>query len=591
MPPEPFEDSRRLTGANLYFAATGAALETTRGLSFGDGALDRWRTNIAAARAALGWPDGDIIVRRHRSGASLAFAAPIDQLYAATEVNEWAWWSAVVAQERGSAGEQAFFHAPGHAATWDIDSASQTLRHSAAAESRPALPALRQAAHAHAVAFLADDDEVSLGEGNGSRTWFSDELPAPASVPWADLHDIPTALVTGSNGKTTTVRLLAAMARAHGWPTAHSCTDGVFFEGQALETGDFSGPTGARTALRHPGAQAAILEAARGGMLRRGLAVEQANAAAVTNIAADHFGEYGIHDLDDLAQVKLTVARAIGSRGRLALNADDDVLVRQSGALACPLAWFALDFDHPLLAAHRANRGATCGVREGRLLLGNGTDTHELGSVQDMPLTLSGRAAYNIANIAAAVLVAEALGIAPATLARVLARFGLSHADNPGRLQQWQFGDLRVYLDYAHNPDGLRGLLEAVGAAGRDGRLALLLGHAGNREDADLRAVASTASAYRPDRVWLKDIEGYERGRSIGEVPAIMKAQLLADGVPADAVTLCLDETEAARAALAWADDRDLLVLPIHAMEARERVSGLLGRMQAEGWRPGAPLP
>ena len=483
------------------------------------------------------------------------------------------------------------YHSPGHAAVWDEESALHTLRATAKAESRPHLIALMRATETHHLPFLADDDEATLGEGNGSRTWFVDELPSPDTVPWSELHAIPTALVTGSNGKTTTVRLLAAMTRAHGWRTAHSCTDGVYFDGNALEAGDFSGPTGARTALRQGQAQAAILETARGGMLRRGLAVAHANAAIVTNIAADHFGEYGIHDLDDLASVKLVVARAIDDSGLLVLNADDPVLLRQSKALACPLGWFALDFDRPALVVHRQHGGPTCGVRGGRLLLHFHGITHDLGEVAAMPLTLGGRAAYNIANLAGAALAGAALGIAPATLASVAAGFGRSRADNPGRLQHWRFGTMDVFVDYAHNPDGLQGLFEAVDAKGRKGRLALILGHAGNREDADLRAVAATAAGPRPDLVVLKDIAGYERGRASGEVAAIMRAQLLEDGVRPEAIATCLDEVEAARIPLAWAHDGDLLLLPIHEMDARERVTALLDRMAAEGWRPGSPLP
>jgi UDP-N-acetylmuramyl tripeptide synthase/very-short-patch-repair endonuclease len=790
MMPEPFTDSRRLTGCNVYFAGTGAALEAARGLAFDDGTLARWQAHIAAARAALGWPETDTVIRRHPSGASLAFTAPLDQLYTATEVNEWAWWSALVdfrtdpadltgastraeavavpfsprekvAEEpapylirgrmregaqssnatsrkklpfdqetqhfirqlrknstdpeqllwsflrdrrlhgqkfrrqktlgpyildfychelklaialdggqhnepqhlandakrdafvasqgvmtlrywnhevlgrtedvlfdishrvlalvkgdavdgesmpssapvsstgqalrapspKGRREEQKLFHAPGHAAVWDADSALVTLRLAAVAEARPALTALQGAAAEHRVAFLADDDEVSLGEGSGSRCWFVDELPAPALVPWRDLHDMPTALVTGSNGKTTTVRLLAAMTRAHGWRTAHTCTDGVYFEGQSLEAGDFSGPTGARTALRHPQAQAAILETARGGMLRRGLAVCRANVAVVTNIAVDHFGEYGVHTLLDLARVKLTVARAIGPGGLLVLNADDAVLREQAQTLSCPLGWFALDFENPLLQAHRSRGGPVCGVRDGTLWLQTGDASFPLGEVASMPITLDGRASYNIANLAGAALAGSALGVPPATLADTLLRFGRSPADNPGRLQRWRFGDLQVYVDYAHNPDGLRGLLRAIDAQARRGRLAMILGHAGNREDADLRAVASAAAQAGPDLVVLKDIAGYERGRSPGEVAAIMRAQLVADGVAETAIATCLDEVDAARLPLAWARDGDLLVLPIHEMEAREQVTALLDRMAAQGWRAGEPLP
>ena len=179
MQPEPFEDSRRLTGANLYFAVTGAALETVRGLaSDDDGALERWRGHIAAARAALGWPDDATIIRRHRSGASLAFAAPFDQLYAATEVNEWAWWRSIPAQHEENTEAQAYFHAPGHAAVWDTDSALHTLQHLAASESRPALLGLRQAADTQAVtelrAAIAADDyrlaPVNVGQGVSELT-------------------------------------------------------------------------------------------------------------------------------------------------------------------------------------------------------------------------------------------------------------------------------------------------------------------------------------------------------------------------------------------------------------------------------------
>lgn len=597
MLPEPFEDSRRLTGSNLYFTGTGAALETLRGLQYDDSTLAAWQQDVEAARLALGWPQGPVVLRRHRSGVSLAFTAPADQLYTATEVNEWAWWSAVElpfshrAKAASGISDADPFHAPGHAAVWDRESALHTLCAVARAEARPALITLMQATAARHLPFLADDDEATIGEGDGSRTWFVDELPVPDAVPWAQLHAIPTVLVTGSNGKTTTVRLLAAMTRAHGWRTAHSCTDGVFFEGAALEAGDFSGPTGARTALRQSRAQAAILETARGGMLRRGLAVVHANAAIVTNIAPDHFGEYGIHGLDDLATVKLVVARAIDAHGLLVLNADDPVLVRQSAALSCPLGWFALDFDLPLLARQRAAGGATSGVRDGRLLLHSNDTTHDLGDVLAMPLTLQGRATYNIANLAGAALTAIALGIGSDTIAATLGNFGQSQSDNPGRLQRWSFGSLEVFVDYAHNPDGLRGLLHAVGANRRAGRLAMILGHAGNREDADLRAVASTAAMARPELVVLKDIAGYERGRAAGEVAAIMRAQLLADGVLSDAISTCLDEVEAARIPLAWARDGDLLVLPIHELEARAQVTALLDALSAAGWQAGQPLP
>ncbi len=588
---EPFEDSRRLTGCNLYFAGSGAALESARGLAFDDAAIERWRANIAAARAALGWAEGAIYVRRHASGVSLAYAAPMDQLYTATEAGEWAWLDAIgVRSDAEVEGEDDAPPRP-HAGALPRADALRTLAALARAEAKPKLVPLQSAADAHALPLLPDDDAVSIGTGEGSRIWPIGSLPEPATVPWQSLHAIPAALVTGSNGKTTVVRLLAALLRARGLHVAHSCTEGVYFDNALIEGGDFSGPGGARTVLRHRQAQAAVLETARGGLLRRGLALCRADVSVVTNISADHYGEYGVHDLDDLAAVKLVVARAVEAHGLLVLNADDPTLVRWAKDYSGALGWFALDYDHALLVDTRGAGGVTCGVRDGVLMCGHGDDEHALGRVADMPIALDGRAAYNVANLCAAALAGLRMGVPPDVAARELARFGSDPADNPGRLQTWRFGDARVVVDYAHNPEGVHGLMRAVDANARAARLTVVLGHAGNREDADLRAVAASVAAYRPERVILKDIHGYERGRAVGEVAAIMRQALRDAGVPEDAIETRLDEIEAGLALLRDMRADDLVVLPLHEIAAREAVVRVLEAMHARQWRPGDPLP
>jgi UDP-N-acetylmuramyl tripeptide synthase len=594
---EPFEDSRRLTGANLYFDGPGAALEIAPGIAFDAAVLRRWFENIARASAALGWADGAIVVREHATGASLAFAAPLDQLYAATEANEWALYAALGLRaddtlvESGPVDEESGDPRP-HVAHFDDEDALRRLRELAQAEAKPALIALLDAAHAHGVPAHADDDALSIGEGADSQTWSLGELPSPGDVAWPRLRGVPKAVVTGSNGKTTTVRLLAAMLKAHGLRAGYSSTDGLFIDGERVEAGDYSGPVGARTVLRDPRVQAAVLESARGGLLRRGLVADDARVAVVTNVSADHFGEYGIHDLDDLAAVKLVVAKSLADDGLLVLNADDPVLVRSADSTGVVrTGWFALDVD-----GARSRGLPACGVRGGRLVLatgegGHALGEHDLGEVAAMPLTVGGSARYNIANIAAASLAAFAFGIAPSTIESVLARFGASNADNPGRLQRWILGDVQVLLDYAHNPDGLRGLL-AVAEGLRRGRMALLLGHAGNRLDEDFRALAAVAAAAKPDRVWLKDIGGdYLRGRASGDVAMILREALLATGMAEDALPVCLDEAQAAREALAWARAGDLLVLPVHEPARRDEVVALLDALQAAGWKAGQALP
>ncbi|HEV2607260.1 MAG TPA: Mur ligase family protein [Xanthomonadaceae bacterium] len=590
--PEPsptlFSDSRRLLGANPYFGGTGAALEAA-GIAVDATLLDAWRARIAAARAVLGWPDASVFAHAHVSGATLAFAAPLDQLFAATDVNEWAWLASAAAA--GVDSGYARFHAPGYAAAWDEALAMATLRALALSEANPRLIVLERAAQAHRVALLIDDDALTLGEGFGARSWPPDALPDADGIDWSELHDVPLVLVTGTNGKTTTVRLLAAMMRAHGLRTGYSCTDGLFVDAAQIAAGDYSGPAGARAVLRHPDVQAAILETARGGLLRRGLAMQHAQAAIVTNLSADHYGAYGVHDLDALARVKLTVARVVDRDGLLVLNADDATLRARVDDLACAIGWFALDDGDAWLETHRARGGPTCGVRNGRVRLTFAGEEHDLGAVDTMPLSANGQARYNIANILAASLAAGALGIASAAIAEVLARFGAAHADNPGRLQRWSIAGVDVWLDYAHNPDGLRGLLQVAGVRHTHGRFGLLLGQAGDRSDADIRALAATAAAFKPARVVLKDIAGMLRGRVSGEVAAILRETLLAEGITADALPFCSDELEATRALLAWAQPGDILVLPIHGKLARAQVASLLDRLVASAWHPQQSLP
>ena len=591
-------------GANLFFVGTGATLELTA-VPGDEALLKAWRERVASARTALGWTETGIAVRHHANGVSLSIAAPVDQLFLATEVNEWALCASLLEREpasgpahgpRGSGLEAALLAAAIENAPADADPAAidaPVLEQSAAyarfgrlaaREARSDLRAVLAAAEAHQLPAILDEKILTLGAGVGSQSYPLDALPGPAAIPWSSLHDIPTALITGSNGKTTTVRLLAACAREQGWRAAYNCTDGVFSGGEALARGDYSGPAGARRVLREPRTEAAILEVARGGILRRGAAITRAQVVVVTNISADHFGEYGIDDLDGLADTKLAIAGVLPQDGLLVLNADDPLLRAKAEALAqrfgraLVLAWFALDFDHALLREHRAGGGATCGVRAGHLLLGAaGAGTTDLGAIQALPLTVDGYATYNIANLAGAALAAAALGIAAAAIARVYAHFGAALEDNPGRMMRFDAGGVRVLVDYAHNPDGLRGFLQVASQMRAErGRLGLVLGHAGNRKDEDVQQLARVAAGFHPDLIVIKEDEAHLRGRSAGDVPRIIRAELLRLGLPEAALLMRANELDAARCALEWARPGDVLALPMHASDARAAVLQIL---------------
>ncbi|HKU13363.1 MAG TPA: Mur ligase family protein [Steroidobacteraceae bacterium] len=603
----PFDGSRRLTGSNLFFDSAGAVLETV-GVDIDAALLTEWRSRVARARAALHWPDRgkSIVARRHAAGTSLAVAAPVDQLFTATEINEWALCSALVAADpaRWNHLERALVEAAQSAAEQASESETPSLRIAVPAafaqaalpvideqsalarfaklssiEGAPRLRALIAAADFKALAYLVDDDCLTIGSGVGGQTWPLGALPDVDRVPWAELRNVPTAIVTGSNGKTTTVRLLAACARAHGWHDGYNCTDGLFIDGQQIERGDYSGPVGTRTILRDTRVQAAILETARGGILRRGLAARRARVAVVTNISADHFGEYGIDDLAGLADVKLVVANTVNDTGLLVLNADDALLRSRADQFKCPVGWFSRNYDDAMLLSHRMKGGATGGVRNGRLMVSwtrGSAEEIDLGAVAGMPLTVDGTADYNVQNVAGVALAALGLGIPPATLASVLARFGADPTDNPGRLMRYDYRGAQVLIDYAHNPDGLRGLMNVAVRLRRTGRVALLLGQAGNRTNADIEELAATAARFKPDFVVVKETESYLRGRSPGEVPAILRSALLRAGLLETSLEVHSSELGAVERALGWARPGDVLVLPVHDRGVRDHVLAML---------------
>jgi UDP-N-acetylmuramyl tripeptide synthase len=590
------DDSRRLLGGNLFFAGTGAVLETV-GIAVDDALLAGWRARVERARAHLGWHASKppaIVARRHAAGASLALQAPVDQLFTATELNEWALcatlferdparWARVtddLMEDYLADAEDAATVIP---PVLEENAALERLATRSAGERRPEVTALLDAARARGVDYLLDEKTLTLGAGCGSRGFALDALPAVDGVPWSSLHTIPTAAVTGSNGKTTTVRLIAACARAHGWRDGFNCTDGVFVDRVAVATGDYSGPAGTRRVLGDLTVEAAVLETARGGILRRGLAAARADVAIVTNISPDHFGEYGIDDLDGLADVKLSIAHLLGQDGLLVLNADDALLAAKSRVLAQRLGWqprlgwFSRNHDHPMLVQCRAAQGITCGVRAGRLLLVIAGAEHDLGIVAAMPLTVGGVAAYNVENLAGAAVVASRLGIPPDSIAQVFAAFGRDLADNNGRLMRFNLGGVQVLLDYAHNPDGVRGVLQvAQHLRATNGRLAMLLGHAGNRLNEDIEELAFVAAEFKPELIVIKEDEGHLRGRQPGEVPGILLGALRRSGIPESATPLRPSEVDAARLALEWARPGDAVVLLIHASAARAKVLEML---------------
>lgn len=552
-------ESRRLTGPSHVLDGPGAALELTTAGDALDAAVEAWAAEARRALDAVGWERETTAVRRYPGGATVAISAPIDALYAATEVNEWAVEAARKRLAKRDPSE--FAHVV------------PLLRAQIAAEQHPALVQLQQAARSRGVLLLADEHAVSVGSGSGARSWPLHELPHADDVPWSQVYDVPIALVTGSNGKTTTVRLIAAMAAAAGRGAGTATTDGISVAGRTLDEGDWAGPGGARQVLRDSRIDLAVLETARGGILRRGLAVDRARVAVVTNVSRDHMGDYGIHDVPSLAEAKLVTAKAVaahGDGGRVVLNADDPVLVDAARRrVRAPVVWFSLDPANAFVAAHISNGGEAVVVFEDAVTLVRAGERVPVAAVDTLEFALGGDAPHYVANALAAAAAARALGVPDGALGRALRQFRNSPDDNPGRMNVLEAKGASVVVDFAHNPAAVEALLSAFGSMPAKRRL-LVLGQAGDRDDDSIRALGRSAWASRPDRVIVKELPHYLRGREPGVVPRLLAEGLRMAGAPDEAVSFATDEVVAAREALAWAEPGDLLVLLVH--ESRDAV-------------------
>ncbi len=540
-------DSRRLRGPNLQTSGPAALAE----VAFEEGeapgqAVEAWRRELRRMLEALGMPSaaGEARARVYPGGAALTFPAPIDVLLAATEVNEWAIDSAAFRADE------------------PFETARQRLAARLAEEARPILVALRSEASRRGVPFLWDDDAVTLGMARRSRTFGMDHLPQPADVPWHELGRIPTALVTGTNGKTTCTRLVARMAKQAGFVAGNTSTDGIAVDEVVVEEGDWTGPGAARALLRRPEIEIAVLESARGGLLRRGLALDRCDAALVTNVTRDHLGEFGVCDVETMARTKAVVATVVRPDGRIVLNGADPSLVALQPTFRAPTVLFALDPETPAVQDHLRRGGEAWAIVGGRFARMEGTQRSEILPVDEAPIAFGGAALHNVENGLAAAALARALGLPDEAIAAGLRSF-TAH-DNPGRGQLVALtSGVRVLADFGHNPDAMRHLLALAEQllSRQEGRLFVVSATPGDRRDEDIAALAREIARARPAGVFVWDMTQHLRGREPGEVPVVMRRALLASGLDEGRVATVEGELDALGKALAEARTGDLVIL------------------------------
>ncbi|HSJ59403.1 MAG TPA: cyanophycin synthetase [Anaerolineae bacterium] len=341
---------------------------------------------------------------------------------------------------------------------------------------------------------------------------------------------IPILAITGTNGKTTVTRLIAHMYRTAHKKVGMTCTDGTYLGENRILKGDSAGPKSARAVLLHPRVEVAVLETARGGILREGLAFDTCKVAVVTNIAADHLGLRGVETLKDLARVKEVLVEAVMEDGAAVLNAEDPLVAEMAASCYGEVVYFSSEPDHPVIRAHLESDGRAVLLEAGAIVLATGADRVPLIELERVPFLLDGQVQFQVMNALAATAAAWAEGLNPAFITRALTTFTTDTSNVPGRFNVLETDHAQVIVDYGHNAAALQALAEAAEALGpRHTTIVFTL--PGDRRDEDLVASVEALGSVAQHYV-LYDSEDL-RERAPGEVPALIR-QALPEGISSE---------------------------------------------------------
>ncbi len=406
--------------------------------------------------------------------------------------------------------------------------------------------------------------EVNAGPGFRMHLAPTSGLPRNVAAPVIDKlfpqgadSRIPIVAVTGTNGKTTTTRLIAHMAKMNGFKVGYTTSDGIYIQNRLLMNGDCTGPASAEFVLKDPTVNFAVLECARGGLLRAGLGFHNSDIGIVTNVAADHLGLKGIHTIEQLAKVKGVIPETVFPNGYAILNADDDLVYEMRRTVNCNVALFSMDENNPRIRAMQKLGGLTAVYENGFITVCRGEWKMRIIKAVNVPLTYGGRATFMIQNVLPAVLTAYIKRFTIDEMKVALETFIPSPAQTPGRLNLFQFKDFQVLLDYAHNPAGMRALQKFIENIDASVKVGIIAG-VGDRREEDTNEIGSIA-ADMFDEIIIRQDKNL-RGRSDTELINMLDAGIKMRD-PDKKVTIIPNEKEAATFAIKNAKKDALIVI------------------------------
>jgi UDP-N-acetylmuramyl tripeptide synthase len=556
------DEVRRLTGPNLLWDKPGAIVDVF--IPDGDPQIVvlSWQKWITVLLEKFGWAGEEHTYRLYEGGASFAISAPLDALYAACELAELAWHCC--------AAELNEVEIP------DVPKRINELQLELAEEVNPRLLDLIDEAQKHQVSCLTDDDDVSLGMGKTVDVWPANNLPACEDITWSHYQDVPLALITGTNGKSTSVRLAAQIAEAASLSAGVTSTDFIRVGEHIIDKGDYSGPGGARILLRDKRTEVAFLEVARGGILRRGLPVNKVDAALITNVASDHLGQYGVNTIEQLAEAKFVVTKALHEGAVLVVNADNDLVVQQAVKLDKTLCWFSKDEHNPLIQKQINNAGRAVFVRDSKLVFHDENGFEDIVEVNLIPMTFNGSAQHNVENALGVVGLCKALNLPLAAIKQGLVEFASNAQDNPGRGNLYSVNGCSVFVDFAHNEHSVRAVVDMAKSLPAKRRI-VMFGHGGDRSDLEIRDLTYAVAGLDADMYVVSEVEKYLRGRDLGDIPKLVQQYLHQKEVDDGQIFLADAPLDGVHKIMSYVEPGDVVLLLV--LDQRDEVHDYLKQL------------
>lgn len=531
---QPDVGKSRLMGANLFFPEPGAVLDATLNSTDMQDAqkiIDIWYKELNRIMTALNWSGYKAEHKKYSRGIKFAISAPADLLYVGAFTLVEVWDSVYTEFKSGK--------------PKDIQEIMDELQPDLRRHLDLKFRAIYSEARRRSLNVFLERYDLCIGSGKYAFRCDIDDIRLH-EIPWDDIKDVPTVIVTGTNGKTTTVRLTAYIVKNAKRKVGYCSTDWVVVGDEIVEKGDMSGPTGNLRVMTNPDVEIAILEAARGGLVRRGLITDFACAATVTNVSEDHLGQDGVETVSDLAYVKTLLYEAVKPDGFKIVNIDDAELARRVPTLkGKKILITQRDLSTPEVAELVKHATYVCHTKDGGFYWKDGDKDTLVATFKETPITVDGFAKHNVENTMQAISLSYSLGLSLEEIKSGITTYENTVANNHGRANVFKHNGGTIIVDFAHNPAAIGAILNMSKAYLKDsGKYSMLVGNTGNRLNMNDSICQQIADA-NLDEIMIKEIPNYLRGAKLGQIPKMIEDTLLNKGVSKDKINMIESEENA----------------------------------------------